>query len=1676
MNKASTLPGYSSPNVRLKHLALVLLCLLSLSYSSSAVRAEEPLAAVSYWSLDLEDPLRALCSGDVDGDGQYEILLAGQAGVVRLLEADGSIVWELELSDQVGAAMLADLDRDGKLDILLGWARGVTLLDGGGQTRWFYRTAYPIQALALEDADRNGNPAVFAATEHEHVYRLSAAGKVDWHYWPQSLGFGGTVSGLALGDLDVDGRSEVVLGFDFPGYQSVPPGGHVLVLDDEGTERWRRREITPVTAVATIDVDGWGKKLIASGTAEGDLLILFGDGTVRWQRELGSEIIRIIGADVDDDERDEIVVVARDSALVLDDDGTDLWSLGGPLHAVAATLGVLEGAAGRPLAILTWRPSLHRATADLIDARGSVIESYVLPRSTPQGAAPSGSGSQGRLAALSDLNQDGWPDLLVATDEALYLLARARGAAQTRLAWRFRTRGEVSVLHSFASEPGSGSRVLLSSEDGSLYLLDGAGSLAWRHATAGRIRALASGDLDGDGEADIALAYNQPGERDEPLRSGITALRADGRVLWTRELGQYVWSLLAAELDGAAPAEVVAATGSGGIVALKGDQLVWSARLGGAALAMQSADVGVHDGLAEVWIGASDGYAYLLSGTGRELWKVYLGSAVSVVGCVDLDGDGGVELLAASESGALVALTSEGVELWRYTLGGSPLGLAAGDFEGKGRLSLLCATANGSLHSIDAMGGSRWRYTILSRLMALEAGDVDGDGRIEAVAASVDGVVYVVGDGGVPEARHDLGSPITTLEVRDVDGDERCDVLAGTRDGALELYRWAPNRPPLVCNPAVTRSDAGYIYSVSVLDPENDRVQVNLRVQDPFSGQWQQSGSRYALASGSLHWFVEPFPLLASGRMAAFSLAYDDGVNSGSLGVVAGPRLPGFPWYVYGAVLLLAGISLYSYRSWRESPVRDARRLYAELASNPHSLLEGVRALARPGSTESLIRLSQRAREAGDRAIASLAEGYLLLPSRPIAGLEVIAAALGDLTAGRSADDSSVTDLISFYELLSSLLGASTLGRILMQRSRLERFLRTTAPGPPDGARAASSSDLSLPQRRREGVKGPSPSELTSQPAQLPELRQALAQLQRVTGLLQASERAVAADDKLDLLAQASQTLASVGSLSGSPEGQVVERIVTGWQKVVGLLREEWLGRAQLRCRLRTRRIVAASDTTLLLEIQNRGRCAALRTSVELSRDTADYVPLDPPVPLGDIAPGQTRQAELALRPATGGLDGFRVQFVLRYSDQDARDQTQLFADQVQVLEPADFRPIVNPYVPGRPLGPASPVFYGRDEVYEFIAENARGLQQRNILILIGQRRTGKTSMLLQLPLRLDSSIIPVYLDCQSLGLTPGLASWLADVAATLGDALAERGIQVTVPDAESLRDQPARVFERRFLGEVQGALGEKTLLLVFDEFEELETRVKSGRLEPTLFPYLRHLMQHSQKLTFAFVGTHRLEEMSGDYWSVLFNIALYRHIGYLDEEASIKLATEPVRPHGMIYDDLALHRIWQVTAGHPYFLQILCYALVQAHNRNERSYTTVSDVDAALEDILTLGSAHFSFLWESSTEVERAVLLALTQLLARLGQARWPLPGATPGDVLTLLADRGLALNVSSVAAALRSLTDREILRGAAADAAGSGPGSGERYVFRVGLVALWVERFKSLSRVIEEMAQGKS
>ncbi len=569
--------------------------------------------------------------------------------------------------------------------------------------------------------------------------------------------------------------------------------------------------------------------------------------------------------------------------------------------------------------------------------------------------------------------------------------------------------------------------------------------------------------------------------------------------------------------------------------------------------------------------------------------------------------------------------------------------------------------------------------------------------------------------------------------------------------------------------------------------------------------------------------------------------------------------------------------------------------------------------------------------------------------------------------------------------------------------------------------------------------------------------------LSPVLNSLAAYERVETAEDKITYLVAAVEQWQRIDR-QARQKLQGIDRILLerigekGLNIVNGALSDLQL-KAKITYELLTRHTWQNESVPLTLILRNVGRGAAFNVRISLV-ESPDYSLVGESAILERIGPKEETRVTLNVRPRfEQGIREFRTRFLIIYTDPRGGEQVENFADIVQLLDTSEpFQYIQNPYIVGTPLKAGSSLFFGRDDLVLSIKENFSADHQHN-LVLVGQRRMGKTSLLKQLPFHFSDEYVVVYLDGQVMGLDPGSEAFFLNIATEIAFALEDKGIKIQMPEPNVFAQKPATVFEHKFLAQVMSLLGERNLLILFDEFEELENTVNQGFLDATIFGFLRHLMQHVPRLSFIFCGTHRLEELSADYWSVFFNITLYQHVGNLSQPDTLRLIQEPVAEFGMRYDDLVLDKIWRLTSGHPYFLQLLCHSLVNQHNRTKRSYVTISDVNNVLDGILTSGEAHFIYLWSESSPSERMVLFALSRIMPLTGTAS----DISIGDYL---AKRGVTLPRIQIRSALHQLALREIL------SVNDHEDSDNNSVYRwhLGLLGLWVEKYKSFGKVMDE------
>lgn len=740
------------------------------------------------------------------------------------------------------------------------------------------------------------------------------------------------------------------------------------------------------------------------------------------------------------------------------------------------------------------------------------------------------------------------------------------------------------------------------------------------------------------------------------------------------------------------------------------------------------------------------------------------------------------------------------------------------------------------------------------------------------------------------------------------------------------------------------------------------------------------------------------------------------------------------PWWVIGIGAIFFGyIFTNTYQGYTRTPETRARRLARLIMIEPDQLYPAVyELLAREPDIDSVLRqLAEYLTKAGDqtgaKAITALAD---LSPDSHLA------AALQQTTSALEADSARAWagSLHQLHHLLDMVLAAKRIPEI----TNLELVVN---PGPHAGEVSVQAQDHSVEALPPFLAKGNAA---------------AWRSFEKVYTALRKSHDVDAAADRLSYLAEALAATEAAHTATrslGPPEGVVMAAIANQWRTAVTNEISAVSGRAELRLELRTRQLRRAAQVTLALHLQNTGRATAENIVVTLTLGQ-EFSPVgETQVRLERLPSGRSTPIEFTITPTA--KETVRVVCHLTWNDRVAEDNHLEFADVVRFYEVAEeFRRIPNPFIVGHPVR-STEMFFGREDVFRYIEDNLSGPVQDRTLVLHGQRRTGKTSILYQLTQgRLGQGFITALIDMQELALLNSTGDFLNEMAYQLARAVRKAGVTVKEPPLETFMASPTRAFNR-FLDTLEDNLGEQRLVVMFDEFELIENKIVEGKLDANLLSYFRSLIQHRRQLVFMFTGTHRLEEMSHDYWSILFNIALYRRVSFLSPVEATRLIRQPVAG-ALDIDELAVEKIINLTSGHPYFIQLICWALVNHCNAHQRNYATINDINDAVQEILTSGEAHFAYIWQQAADPERLALAGLAHTL-QPGKA-W----ARPAEILETLAAGGVSQTQrTTLVEVLDRLVAQEILEVAQEGAL--------RYRFQIQVLQLWVQTTKSIAAVIE-------
>ena len=1636
------------------------------------------------WNYEAKDWITGVHAADINQDGDIEVLAGSRDGRVCALTRDGHSKWEKIIGDkrsvtaivacpafeqQPACVIISTLD--GKIYVLNQQGDEIPPpgSDAAAPTYWFDVG----QTITQMWMDASLPLTVVFAADDRCAYSLDIArNQLRWRF---STPANDPMRVIFTYDVDGDGLPETLIGSD---------NKMLYLLSSTGKLLSSCQMDQAIYALFAADIDRDGKVEILVGTRTKKLFILDSDLHEKWMLELSSRPLAISVTDMNKDRQPEILVACDDQSLsILDNTGKIVWreQLGKRYHSLNTfdldRDGYIEILAGAD------DSRVYALRIQLSKGLDKKIQRDYKTLGKPD------------ITSLPELTSD-------QIDLLLGVLGTTYGSIDKKL---------NLITAQEQMDAGLFTEALLS-----LLKLDQQKfQLLWEKDKMGYRRALCLPDLKGDKRLAVVVSS---------LNGGLSAFNAQGRLLWTEESpdGSRIFDAQSGYLSPGHGEDVAFATDTGSLALRKPGKIRSVTTLSFPEPAACFYLLAPNPASTfEMLIGTNNGKTYLYTNDLETPAHIFnLSATIQRVYASEHDEGGkyrNPELLISTAENMLFAYTRGGNRLWAYPTRSPILALCAKDLDNDGRLEVLIGTEDRNIYVLDDEGSLRWRYVLPNRVLALETADIDNDGNQEILAGCADGILYVFTSAGDLTWRYTTKDkdPIQALRVADIDLDGNVEIVM-VEENHLEVLqvlnrqdlntriaicweRLLTNRDPLdALLPLIKGSEphlrASGLLKLAMLNPLPSETfdLLNNAAKDSFTSV------RRILPEASMH----AFPADPIRARSLLHTLFTEPLRDVRIEVIE--RLELLASYDWNTVYFYLEKALDSdERTTRRAALRKISRLLRDFAAD---VKDSQIVLDVKGSqitlAEALFRLmfiaaqdkkSNWVKQEAGRVLADflnlfeddfLPYLYRLFANRlTFEALEHTASNLAS-----SPIRQTVVNLLALKFEFTQTDAVPTLA------SATDALKVVSQP------RYAYSTDLwlicheLLTLSQLSNIEDLASYEFLLKPEQFRTAAGAYPytqlflhignQLSTIMRPLKTFLRRTDPNDRLNSLTESVNALEivnrlvdreyGVSPLPGTPQPYLPEFVIlktfgARWQEMFNTQRNELRGHPELKCDLRSRTVHLEETVGLWLQITNYGRAPARQVKITLLADksfTVDRTSQSQTFEIEVILAGQDTGAEFLLKPAT---DSVTLTFEITYEDAEHELRTTFYQERLDFIErPPTFTPIENPYTTGTPLHDGR-MCYGREASLAYLQDNLTRTTAQSVVVLYGQRRSGKTTLLNQLAKTdLLAQHVAVMIDLQKLIYNLNLNKFLFGISRQIYEALNKRGLSILEPQRKDFFDpseDPQFSFER-FLDQVEICMEDRQLILLFDEFEELEEQVKQGNLKSEIFKYLRSLMQERHYFHFLFSGTHQIENLTRDYWSVFFNIALHHRLASnISSEGAVELITRPVAGF-LEYEPQVVNKIRALTADQPYLIHLVCRVLVNHCNKMQRNYATINDVNLVLEDVLTTGTVHFEWLWERFKKTEQILL----QVIAEGGRDEGrPLD---QDDIRKMYEEYYHSYQPDDVTASLKTLWAEDVIA-AKSEKQQGGISDTARYTFTNGLFRQWIKEQKPLRRLKQAQEQ---
>ena len=383
-------------------------------------------------------------------------------------------------------------------------------------------------------------------------------------------------------------------------------------------------------------------------------------------------------------------------------------------------------------------------------------------------------------------------------------------------------------------------------------------------------------------------------------------------------------------------------------------------------------------------------------------------------------------------------------------------------------------------------------------------------------------------------------------------------------------------------------------------------------------------------------------------------------------------------------------------------------------------------------------------------------------------------------------------------------------------------------------------------------------------------------------------------------------------------------------------------------------------ELRLQIAVSNRTGCSpASSVQICLGPDGSEYFRADPweQEVASTLRGGQTHEAQMVVYPQNAAaIDrAFPITATARFRNSLGEDKhTADHAWTVGLYRDEEFQPLENPYAPFAEGGPVDDpeMFFGRDALLSRLETSLRSRSGRKSIVMFGQKRAGKSSMIEHLRRRLAESddILPVSFSLQEIASDLSEAALLHRIIQGISEVLEDLRLEgrdvpeLSPPRIDEMHSNAALRF-LQVMSDLVRAMRRRSpglhIVLLIDEFTEIFKAVRNKRIPREFMKAWKAIIEKGY-FSSVLVGQDIMPAFKAAFPNE-FGVTEDIRVTYLDAAAARALVQEPIGEERFAGD--AVRRLLDLTANSPYYTMMFCARLVDYMNATRSMVVTAADI-----------------------------------------------------------------------------------------------------------------------------------